>query len=134
MDKHPSGFVTFAFHGLHLTMNPMAVVLVMILGVFAFILWKGQRQEGQNTFDVFDLVMDRMEDGKRIASGIKVAFQAAFILSSWVVVDSQLKGTLTEGIFGLYLATWCASLIAKVVFDKKDAPEFPMARKLHDGE
>jgi hypothetical protein len=42
-----------------------------------------------------------------------------------VIVDQEIKGTMTEGVFLAYLGVWCASLIAKVVFDKKDMPALP---------
>lgn len=102
----------------------MAIVLVLVLSTVAYIAWRGQRQAGQNTFDVYDLVMDTLPDGTRRASGIKVSYQVAFITSTWVIVDNELKGSLSEGIFGLYLGTWAASLIAKVIFDKPDPPRF----------
>lgn len=116
-----NGFVTvFGF-----PVNPMAVVLALALASVAYLMWRGQRDQDENTFDIWDLIMDTLEDGKRRASGIKTTYQVAFILTSWVVVDQELKGTLTEGVFGLYLGTWCGSLIAKVVFDKKDPPKMP---------
>lgn len=105
--------------------NPSVIVLVCVLCSLGYVLWKGQRAEGKNTFDVWDLVMDTLPNGSRRTSGIKTAYQFAFLLSSWVVVDNQIKGTLSEGIFGLYLGTWCASLIAKVIFDKQDPPKLP---------
>jgi hypothetical protein len=104
------------------TINPSVIFLsIIILGTIALVCWAHLR----NQFNVFDLIADRMPDGTRRASGIKTAYMAAFLASTWVVIDQEIKLKLTEGIFGLYLATWCASLIAKVVFDKKDAPSFP---------
>lgn len=106
-----------------ITLNPMALILIALLCIAAFILWQAQRSHGKNTFDIWDLVMDTLPDGTRRASGIKSAFQTAFVLSSWVIVDQEIKGTLNDAVFGLYLGTWCASLIAKVVFDKQDPPK-----------
>lgn len=114
-----TGFVTVW----GVTINPMAIVLTALLCIAAGILWQAQRSHGRNTFDIWDLVMDTLPDGTRRASGIKSAFQTAFVLSSWVIVDQEIKGALGEAVFGLYLATWCASLIAKVVFDKQDPPQ-----------
>lgn len=102
--------------------NPSVIFFTIIIaGVVAFVCWAHWR----NQFNIFDLITDRMPDGSRKASSIKTAYMAAFLASTWVVVDQEIKLKLTEGIFGLYLATWCASLIAKVVFDKKDAPALP---------
>lgn len=110
---------------LGIPINPMAIVLAVVLAGVVFILYRAQRDNGRNSFDVWDMVMDRMPDGTRRTSGIKTAYQIAFLLSSWVVVDNELKHTLTEGIFGLYLGAWCAPLIAKVVFNKADMPTIP---------
>lgn len=107
------------------TINPMVIVLCLAVVGILYLLWRGQRDAGSNSFDIWDLVMDIGPDGKRRASSIKCCFQAAFLLSSWVIVDQEIKGVLTEAIFGLYLFTWCASLIAKVVYDKKDPPSIP---------
>ncbi len=116
-----SGFVTI----FGITINPMVIVLGVVLGTVLYVLWRGQRAHGRNTFDAWDLVMDTLPDGTRRASGIKCTYQTSFILSSWVVVDQEIKATLNDAIFGLYLGTWCASLIAKVVFDKNVAPTIP---------
>lgn len=121
-----SGFVTIW----GITINPSVIVLTVAAAALIYLLWQGQRDEGKNTFDLWDLIMDTTATGRR-ASGIKFAYQAAFMLTSWVIVDQEIKGTLTESVFGLYLGTWCASLIAKVVFDKQEPPKLPGAG--HDG-
>jgi hypothetical protein len=108
-----------------LSINPMVMVLGAILIALAFLLYLGQREGGENTFDFWDLLMDTLESGKRRASGIKVTYLTAFVVSTWVIVDQQIKGTLLPEIFMAYLGVWCASLIAKVVFDKKDMPALP---------
>jgi len=63
-----------------------------------------------------------MPDETRRASGIKITFQICFFVSTWVIVDRELKGTLDAALFGVYSATWAASLIAKVIFDQKQMP------------
>lgn len=124
-----TGFVTiWGF-----SINPSAIVLSLAAVSLIYMLWQGQRDRGRNSFDVWDLIMDTLPNGRR-ASGIKFAYQIAFILSSWVIVDNEIKGTLTEAIFGLYLGTWCASLIAKVVFDKQEPIKLPGAGDHRDGD
>lgn len=125
-----SGVPTHAISGFTtiwgVTINPSAIVIaVLVVAIVAFLAWAHWRRH----FSVFDLITDRMPDGSARASGIKFTFLVAFILSSWVIFDQEIKKTLTEGMFGLYLATWCASLIAKVVFDKKDMPDMPKIRE-----
>lgn len=116
-----SGFVTLW----GVTINPSVIVLTTLLTGVLYMLWKAQRDQGRNSFDVFDLLMDRMPDGTRKTSVIKTAFALAFGFSSWVIIDQEIKGVLNDAIFGLYLGTWCASLIAKVVYDKQDPPALP---------
>ena len=122
-----TGFTTIG----GITVNPSVIMLSLAIATVIFILWKGQREGGRNSFDIWDLVMDTLPDGTRRASGIKCAFQGGFILSSWVIIDQEIKSTLNEAVYGLYLATWCASLIAKVVFDKKDPPSLPGTQPKH---
>ncbi len=110
------------------TINPMVIALGIVLCAVLYMLWKAQRDKGRNSFDVFDLFMDTLPNGTRRASGIKSTYQTSFILSSWVIVDQEIKGVLTGELFIAYLGTWCASLIAKVVFDKPDAP-VPFGKK-----
>jgi aconitase B len=120
-----SGFTTIW----GVTINPSALAMgVLVLAIIAFLAWAHWRRH----FSVFDLITDRMPDGTQKASGIKFSFLSAFILSSWVIFDQEIKLKLAEGMFGLYLATWCASLIAKVVFDKKDMPDLPKMRETHE--
>src|SRR6478736_68607 len=100
----------------------MVIFRAALLATVVYFLWKGQRDQGKNSFDVWDLVMDTLPDKTRRASGIKTTYEISFLLSSWVIVDREIKGTLDSGIFGLYLSVWCASLIAKVIFDKPNPP------------
>lgn len=68
-------------------------------------------------FNAFDLIT---ENGK--VSKIALAFMLAFAVTTWILIDQQIKGTLSEGVFGLYLGAWVAPLVAKVVFNKVEMP------------
>lgn len=104
------------------TINPMVIALLIVALVMIYIVYQGTRH---NHFNPWDLVQDVKADGSRVASGIKTTYQAAFLLSSYVIIDQEVKNSLTEGIFIAYLGTWCASLIAKVVFDKDGPIKIP---------
>lgn len=132
-----SGFVTVW----GVSISPMAAVLILVIAVAAYGLWKAQRDSGKNTFDVWDLMMDTIAptpgqpESSRRASAIKLFFNGAFILSSWLVVDQELKNSpLLPSIFGIYMATWGAALIAKVVYDAKAIPNFNIPGGKKDGE
>ncbi len=106
------------------TINPMVIVLTLAIVAVIVLLWRAQKERG-NDFDFWDLLMDVQADGSRKASVAKGAFMLTFALSSWVVVDQEIKGTLTDTIFSAYLLTWAGSLIASVIFKKTDMPELP---------
>lgn len=94
----------------------MAVVLACgalgIIGTF----WRAHRTPGFD-FNCFDLVM---ENGK--VSKIAFAFMLVLAVTTWVIVDQQIQGKLTEGMFGLYGGMWVLPLVAKVIFNKADMP------------
>lgn len=118
-----SGFVTVW----GVTVNPMAGVLILLIAVVIYMLWRAQRDQGKNSFDFWDMVMDTLPDGSRRASAIKMFFLGSFLLSSWVVVDQEIKSSqMLPSIFGIYMMTWGASLIAKVIFDQKAMPDFKL--------
>lgn len=103
---------------------PSAVMLTMVALVVLYMLWRSQKS--LKDFDVFDLLMDTLSDGTRRVSGIKSVFVASFVISSWVIVDQEIKGTLNAEMFFAYLSVWAASAIAKVVWDTKQAPQSVM--------
>lgn len=105
-----------------ITINPMVITLAIIAAIVGTLIYRGVKA---NHFNPYDLVQDIKADGSRVASGIKITYQAAFVISSWVVIDQEIKGTLNDAIFAGYLATWCASLIAKVVWDKQEPIRIP---------
>ena len=120
-----------------IAVNPSVMVLVIIGVLVAYLLWRAQRNPDPNSFDIFDLVMDDIvpTEGRpqrhRKASVIKMLFLLSFGLSSWVLIDQEMKlSPQIIAIYTVYMATWCAALIAKVIFDKKDAPtvNFPGAK------
>jgi hypothetical protein len=94
----------------------MLVLLGSGLLVLLFSFWRAHVAYG-NAFNLFDLIM---EDGK--ISRVALWFMIAGAVSTWVIVDMQIKDKLTEGIFGLWLTAWVAPLIAKMVFNKAEVP------------
>lgn len=88
---------------------------VMVIGI-GLSFWRAQRDPSFN-FDAFDLIME----GGRV-SKIAVAFMLVLAVTTWVIIDMQIKGTLTEGMFGLYGGMWVLPLVAKVVFNKTEMP------------
>lgn len=94
-------------------------MLIVLAGAALFVVlsfWRAHRKPGFD-FDAFDLIM---ENGK--VNTEKTAFMVAFAVTTWVLVDLQLKGKMTEGYMTTYGAMWVSALVAKVIFKKSDAP------------
>ncbi len=112
------------------TVNPSVIGLATVVITLLYFLWQGQRESGANTFDVWDLVMDTFPDGSRRASPIKLCFMGAFVVSNYVLIDQEIKlSQQLPTVFGIYMATWGAALIAKVVYDQKTMPDFKIPGK-----
>jgi len=66
------------------------------------------------SFNLFDLLT---EQGK--VSRIGCTFMAAFSLTSWIMLDLQMRQQMTEGYLTVYGAMWVAPLVARVIFGRK---------------
>jgi len=97
-------------------LDPMVIVLAVACLCIVVSFWRAHRNHAF-TFDAFDLVM---ENGK--VSKIAVAFMLVLGVTTWVIIDQQIAGKLTEGMFGLYGGMWVMPLVAKVVFAKTEMP------------
>lgn len=87
------------------------VVGVIVIGLS---FWKAQKREDFNLLDML------MENGK--VSRIAFWYMVSGAVSTWVVIDLQIKGKLDGTMFGLWLTAWVGPLIAKLVFGKNDFP------------
>ncbi len=97
-----------------MSMQPMHIILVIALILIAVSFWRAHKTPGFE-FNAFDLIMSKGKVDK-----IAVAFMLVLILSSWVIVDLQVHGKLTEGYFAIYTGAWITPLVAKVVFNKTE--------------
>lgn len=88
----------------------LGLALVAILVSF----WRAHHSKTFE-FNAFDLLM---ENGR--VSKIAVAFMGVLAVTTWVIVDLQITGKMTEGYLTTYGAMWVTPLVAKVVFNKSD--------------
>jgi hypothetical protein len=116
-----------------ITINPNIILLAVIVGCVLYFIWKAQRSQDPNSFDFSDLVMDDITstaetpDRTRKASVIKLTYLCSFIFSTWLVYDQEIKlSPQLPTVFGLWMATWAVAVVAKLIFDKKDAPTFTL--------
>ena len=115
-----SGFTTIALWGASITVNPSVIVLsIAILGM-GWLIYLAQKSA--KPFDLRDLLME----GDKL-SPTRTAFISAFLMTSWVIVDLEIKARLTEGLFVGYLLAWVGPLTAKVIFNKTDV-NFPLRK------
>jgi hypothetical protein len=93
--------------------------MLIILGAVALLVvlsfWRAHNKPEFN-FNAFDLVM---ENGR--VSKIAVTFMSAFAVTTWILVDLELKDKMTEGYLMTYGTMWVTSLVLKVVFNKNEA-------------
>ena len=92
----------------------MLVVLAFAACLLLLTFWRAHRNN-KTPFDALDLIM---VDGK--VDRIATVFMIAFAVSTWVIVDMQIKTKLDAGIFGLWLGAWVGPLVAKMVFGRND--------------
>lgn len=78
--------------------------------------WRAHRTPGFS-FNAFDLIM---EDGR--VSRIALAFMLVLAVTTWIMIDLQINGKMSEGYLTTYGAMWVLPLVAKVVFNKTDMP------------
>lgn len=94
----------------------MQIILALAAVLVVLSFWRAHHKKDVD-FNVFDLIM---ENGR--VSKIALAFMIVLAVTTWVVVDLQIKGHLTEGYFTTYGAMWVIPLVAKVVFNKSEMP------------
>jgi hypothetical protein len=94
----------------------MLIILACAAMLVLLSFWRAHRTPGFE-FNAFDLIM---ENGH--VSKIALAFMLVLAVTTWVIIDLQIKGHLTEGYFTMYGTMWVLPLVAKVVFNKTEMP------------
>lgn len=93
-------------------LSGMQTILAVLFILIALSFWHAQRRKDFD-FNAFDLIM---ENGK--VSKIGVAFMMVLGVTTWLIIDLQITGKLTEGYLGIYGTMWVTPLVARVVFNK----------------
>ncbi len=95
-------------------MTPTLMHIILGSGfiLLAFSFWRAH-QKSEFEFNAFDLVMNKGKVDK-----ISFAFMLVLAVTTWVIIDLQVNGKLTEGYFTMYGGLWVTPLVAKVVFNK----------------
>lgn len=89
------------------TINPMVIVLGVIVLVALLVLWRAHKTK---TFDAWDLLR---EGGK--PSWVRSVGMGAFLMTTWLIIDREIKGTLTVEWFFAYGAAWVGPILARII-------------------
>ena len=81
-----------------------------ILSVLA-IVWSIYRVQKDQTID-FNLLDLLVENGR--VSKVSCLVMGAFFVTSWIMLDLQFHGKMTEGYMAMYGATWVAPLLVRL--------------------
>lgn len=98
-------------------MTPALALLCVVALFIGWTIYRAQKDPGFR-FDLFDLLMENDRVSK-----IAVAFMLTLIFTTWLMLDLQLSGKMTEGYLTTYGAMWVAPLVARVIFGKTSQPE-----------
>jgi hypothetical protein len=77
--------------------NIYATILLMLLAIFLFALWRAQRA---NKLDWLDMLT---RDGTKV-SATKVLQLVGGVVGTWIIVQVTLRGELTWDLFAIYLS------------------------------
>lgn len=94
---------------------------LLLMATLIIIFWKANRDPA-SPLNFVDLLTDA--SGK--IGGSKMRLNLAFLLASWVVVYSTIKGDLSEWLFGAYIAAF--------VFDRMSARKSETDPLVEDGK
>lgn len=100
-------------------MTPHEWMLVILAGAAVLIVisfWSFHRN-AKVQFNGLDLIM---VDGK--VDKIAFAFMLVLGVTTWIMIDLQIKGKMTEGYMTTFGAMWVLPLVAKILFNKSEMP------------
>lgn len=90
----------------------MHLLLAIAFLLIAISFWRAHKKPDFD-FNAFDLVMTNGKVDK-----ISFAFMLVLGVTTWVIIDLQINGKLTEGYITTYGTLWVIPLVAKVLFNK----------------
>lgn len=96
--------------------DAMHAILAIAFLIMIVSFWSAHKSNTQ-LFNAFDLIM---ENGK--VSKIAFAFMLVLGVTTWIMIDLQVNGKMSEGYMTTYGAMWVLPLVAKVVFNKTEPP------------
>lgn len=95
-----------------MTIEPwqIALVVALLVALGVMISLRRMHNDPTSTFDLRDLLMENGRVSKAAA-----VMMGSFAATTWAFVYLTLSGKLTEGLFGLYAATWIAPVISRLI-------------------
>lgn len=99
--------------------TPMQIILATVAALIVISFYRAHRTPGFD-FNAFDLIMNKGKVDK-----IAVSYMLVLGVSTWIMIDLQINGKMTEGYFLAYIGAWIAPLVSKVAFNKEPRGDFP---------
>jgi len=94
--------------------DTMNAILAGAFVIIAISFWHAHKKQNFE-FNAFDLIMSKGKVDK-----IALSYMLVLALSSWIMVDLQVSGKMTEGYFAIFIGAWITPLVSKVVFGKNE--------------
>lgn len=94
----------------------MLVLLLSLLLLTGVSIWRAHCNP-ENQINIVDLVL---EHGRM--SRIAVAFMLTLGVTTWLMVDLEVRGRMSEAYLMAYGGMWVGPLVAKVIFNRADPP------------
>lgn len=94
----------------------MLVLLLGLLALTAFSVYRAHCNP-ENQINIVDLVL---EHGRM--SRIAVAFMLTLGVTTWLMVDLEIRGRMSEAYLMAYGGMWVGPLVAKVIFNRREPP------------
>ncbi len=110
-----------------MTADPMLIILAC--GAIAVLLTIWAAHRSSSSFDAFDLIT---ENGR--VSKIAFAFMLVLGVSTWVIVDQQIKGKLDSGMFLSWLGAWLSPIVTRLALSKTEPPGTTTVAKIESTE
>lgn len=88
----------------------VALIVALVVALLIMVSLRRMHNDPSSTFDLRDLLMENNRVSKAAA-----VMMGSFAATTWAFVYLTLSGKLTEGLFGLYAATWIAPVISRLI-------------------
>ena len=102
--------------------NIMFAVLLVTMGFFIYRVMLRSHKDGRSPIDFSQLLINQATH--RMDPSLTVMF-ASLLVTSFIMIYTAFKGTLTDLMFGGYLAAWVAPTVTVIIKGEKPSASEP---------